>query len=139
VELPESARLVLESDIPAHVVTINEDGSPHVTLAWVGLEGDDVVMGTLPDQLKLRNLRRDPRIVVSMHTTNLNEYGLAEYLVVYGHAVIEEGGAPEVLRRLARTYLGPGVKFPPMPNPPPGYVTRVTVERLGGVGPWTRR
>jgi hypothetical protein len=34
---------------------------------------------------------------------------------------------------------GPDVTFPPMPDPPPGFVTRVTVERLGGVGPWNER
>jgi hypothetical protein len=35
-------------------------------------------------------------------------------------------------------YLGPGVKFPPMQDPPPGYITRIAVERVGGVGPWAR-
>ena len=52
-----------------------------------------------------------------------------------GSALVTEGGGPEVLQRLAHTYLGPGVTFPPMPDPPPGYVTRVTVERIGGLGP----
>jgi len=49
---------------------------------------------------------------------------------------VTEGGAPEVLQRLAHTYLGPDVIFPGMPDPPPGYVTKITLERLGGVGPW---
>jgi hypothetical protein len=52
---------------------------------------------------------------------------------------VEEGGAPELLQRLARVYLGPDVKFPPMDDPPPGYVIRTTAERIGGVGPWTDR
>jgi hypothetical protein len=46
--------------------------------------------------------------------------GLDEYLVIHGRARITEGGAPELLQQLARTYLGPGVKFPEMENPPPG-------------------
>jgi hypothetical protein len=50
---------------------------------------------------------------------------------------VTEGGGPELLQRLAYAYLGPGVKFPPMPNPPPGFVTRVQVERVSGIGPWT--
>jgi len=33
-------------------------------------------------------------------------------------------------------YLGPEVKFPTIDNPPPGYITRITVERISGVGPW---
>jgi hypothetical protein len=62
--------------------------------------------------------------------------GLREYLVIYGSGRVTEGGAPELLQRLAHTYLGPDVPFPPMPDPPPGYVTRVAVERVGGIGSW---
>lgn len=47
-----------------------------------------------------------------------------------------EGGAAEVLQRLAYTYIGPDVIFPNMPDPPPGFVTKITPERLVGVGPW---
>ena len=134
--VPDVARRILESDSLAHVTTIDPDGRPQTTLAWVGLEGDEIVFATLPDQRKLRNLRRDPRITISIQTERVNPYGLHEYLVIYGTARVTDGGGPEVLQRLARTYLGPDVTFPPMPDPPPGFVTRVTVDRLGGVGPW---
>jgi PPOX class probable F420-dependent enzyme len=136
VPIPEAARRLLESDAVAHVVTIDEDGGPHVTAAWVGIEGGQIVLATIPEQRKLRNLRRDPRIALSVPSTNVNEWGLLEYLVVYGMARVTEGGAPELLQRLAHTYLGPDVAFPNMPDPPPGFVTRITPERLGGVGPW---
>ncbi len=134
--VPDEARRILESDSLAHVTTIDPDGRPQTTLAWVGLEGDEIVFATLPDQRKLRNLRRDPRITISIQTERVNAYGLHEYLVIYGTARVTDGGGPEVLQRLAHTYLGPDVTFPPMPNPPPGFVTRVTVDLLGGVGPW---
>ena len=134
--VPDVARRILESDSLAHVTTIDPDGRPQTTLAWVGLEGDEVVFATLPNQRKLRNLRRDPRITISIQTERVNPYGLHEYLVIYGTARVTDGGGPEVLQRLAHTYLGPDVTFPPMPDPPPGFVTRVTVDRLGGVGPW---
>lgn len=137
--LPESAREVLTSNALAHVSTIGSDGRPHVTLAWVGLDGDTIVMGTLVDQRKLTNLRREPRVTLSIQTEKLNDFGLTEYLVVYGSAEVVEGGAPELLNQLAQTYIGPGTDFPPMPNPPPGFVTRVAIERLGGVGPWAAR
>ena len=49
-------------------------------------------------------------------------------------------GSPQVsLQRLAHTYLGPEVRFPPMDNPPPGYITHITVDRVAGVGPWTQQ
>jgi PPOX class probable F420-dependent enzyme len=134
--IPESARRVLEADALAHVVTLGPGGQPHVTLAWVGLDGDEIVFATLPDQRKLANIRSDPRVAISIETSTVNDYGLTEYLVVYGRGRVTEGGGPELLQRLAHTYLGPDVEFPPMPNPPPGFVTRVIVERIGGVGPW---
>ena len=136
-ELPESARELLESDALAHVVTLNPDGSPQVTCVWIGLDGDELVSGHLAStQRKLENVRRDPRVALSVEGTRLHPPGLKEYLVVHGRARITEGGAPELLQRLAHVYLGPDVKFPPMDDPPPGQVMRITAERIGGVGPW---
>ena len=130
---------MLESDRLAHFVTLNPDGSPQVTCVWVGLEGDEIVSGHLAKQQKVRNIERDPRVALSIEAKGTNELGLQEYLVVHGRARIQEGGAHELLQKLARTYIGPDAVFPPMPDPPPGFVTRITVERLGGVGPWAPR
>jgi hypothetical protein len=60
----------------------------------------------------------------SVETDTRNELGLNEYVVVHGRARITEGGAPELLQRLAHVYLGPEVKFPRMADPPRGYITR---------------
>jgi PPOX class probable F420-dependent enzyme len=139
VSLPDAARTLLESGAVAQVVTLDADGSPHVTAAWVGVDGDEILFATLPDQRKLRNLRRDPRIALSVPSTTTNEWGLLEYLVIHGSARVTEGGAPELLQDLAHVYLGPDVVFPGMPDPPPGFVTRITPERVGGVGPWNPR
>ena len=130
---------MLESDRLAHLVTLNPDGSPQVSCVWVGLEGDEIVSGHLGTWQKVRNVERDPRVALSIEAKGANELGLQEYLVVHGRARIQEGGAPELLQRLARTYIGPDEVFPPMPDPPPGFVLRITVERLGGVGPWAPR
>jgi len=137
--LPPGARELLESDALAHLVTLNADGSPQVSCIWVGLDGDDIVSGHLIPQQKLRNVERDPRVVLSVEGTVVQPPGLRQYLVVHGRARVEEGGAPQLLQRLAHVYLGPDVAFPPMPNPPAGYVLRTTVERLGGIGPWAER
>jgi PPOX class probable F420-dependent enzyme len=136
VELPVAARELLESDAVAQVVTLDADGAPHVTAAWVGLEDGEVVVATLFDQRKLQNLRRDPRVALSVPSRTTNVWGLLEYLVVYGTARVTEGGAPELLQRLAHTYLGPDVVFPNMPDPPPGFITRIRPDRISGVGPW---
>ncbi len=134
--LPDSARAVLESAALAHLVTLNPDGSPQVTVVWVGLDGDEIVAAHLPEHRKIRNIRNDSRVALSIETSNVNDIGLTEYLVVYGTARVTEGGAAALLQELAHTYLGPDVKFPPMDNPPPGFITRITVDRIAGVGPW---
>ena len=136
VDLSAAALELLASDAVATVVTLDPDGSPHLSAAWVGVEDGEIVFATLPDQRKLRNLRRDPRIALMVQSERVNEWGLREYLVIHGTARVTEGGAPELLQRLAWTYLGPDVVFPKMPNPPPGYVTRVRIERVSGIGPW---
>jgi PPOX class probable F420-dependent enzyme len=136
VALPESARAVLESAALGHLVTLEPDGRPQVSLVWVGLDGDEVVAAHLPEHRKIRNMRREPRVALSIEAGTRNSMGLDEYVVIHGRARITEGGAPELLQELARVYLGPDVKFPPMDDPPPGFITHITVERVGGLGPW---
>jgi PPOX class probable F420-dependent enzyme len=138
-ELHPEAREVLESDRLAHMVTLNADGSPQVTCVWVGLDGDEIVSGHLGRYRKVRNVERDPRVAISVEGEGLAEHGLPKYLVVHGTARIQEGGAAELLQQLAYTYIGPDVKFPPIEDPPPGYVIRITPERVSGAGPWAKQ
>jgi PPOX class probable F420-dependent enzyme len=135
VSLGPEARALLESSALVHMVTVNPDGSPQVTIVWAGLDGDEIVSGHMFPNQKVRNVQRDHRVSISIEGTGLSSRGLKEYLVVHGNARIEEGGAPELLQRLAHVYLGPDVRFPPMDDPPSGYVLRITPERVGGVGP----
>src|SRR5438045_3009369 len=96
--LSSDARALLQSDALAHFVTIDPDGSPHVAIVWVGLDDDEIVSAHLDvGQRKLRNLRRDPRVAISIETDRANEHGLREYLVVKGTARLVEGGGPELL------------------------------------------
>jgi PPOX class probable F420-dependent enzyme len=136
--LSDAARDLLQSAAVATVATINADGSVHLSSAWVGIEDGEIAFATLPDQRKLRNLRSDPRIALTIHSERVNEWGLQEYLVIEGTARITEGGAAALLQRLAHTYLGPEVVFPAMPTPPPGYITHVKIERVRGIGPWVK-
>jgi len=134
-QLTDEVRRALTSGRLAHLVTLEPDGTPQVTCVWVGLDGEEIVTGHLFASRKVQNIRRDPRVTLSMEAEG-RSHGLDHYLVVHGTARITEGGAPELLQRLAQTYLGPDVRFPPMDTPPPGFITRITAERIGGTGPW---
>jgi PPOX class probable F420-dependent enzyme len=136
--LGDAARAVIESGRLAHFTTINADGRPHTTIVWVGLDGDDLVIGKLMEDVKTRNIRRDPRVCLSMEADG-STHGMAHHLVLEGTARIEEGGAPELLARLAQRYIGADAVFPPMPDPPPGYVIHVTPTKVRGMGPWAGR
>src|SRR5580698_880647 len=98
--LPDSARAVLESAALAHLVTLNPDGSPQVTIVWVGLDGDEIVIGHVPEHRKIRNIRNDSRVALSIETSERNATGLNEYLVINGTARVTEGGAAELLQDL---------------------------------------
>lgn len=137
VAIPDSARPILEGPNLAHVVTIDPNGAPQVSCVWVALDGDEVVFASLGPWRKLRNLERDARIALSVESPNLNAMGMREYLVLQGTARVEAGGAAELLQQLAHVYIGPDAKFPPMDDPPPGSIVRITVDLLSGVGPWT--
>jgi PPOX class probable F420-dependent enzyme len=133
----DSVRELIESGPLAHLVTLNPDGSPQVTIVWIGIEDDEIVAAHLFRHRKVENLLRDPRVALSLEAPGSNAIGMRDYAVVYGRARITEGGAPELLQRLARVYVAPDAVFPPMPDPPPGYVTRIAVERVTGQGPWS--
>src|SRR4029453_19528768 len=92
--MPNSARELLESDRLAHLVTLNEDGSLHVTCVWVGMDGDEIVCGHVPHLRKIENIKRDPRVALSMEGAGVGDHGLKDYLVVYGTAGVTEGGDP---------------------------------------------
>ncbi|GAC1471200.1 MAG: PPOX class F420-dependent oxidoreductase [Chloroflexota bacterium] len=135
--LTDVVRHALTSGNLAHLVTLGPDGRPQVSLVWVGLENDEIVAGHLGAFQKVKNIRRDARVALSMVTGGKNEFGLDNYLVISGSARITEGGAPELLQRLARVYIGPDVMFPAIDNPPSGYVTHIVAERVSGIGPWS--
>ena len=135
--IPATVRQLVATGPLAHLTTLNADGSPQVTVVWVGLEAEEFVLGHMGVWQKVKNVRRNPRVALSMLGRGKNPMGLLEYLVVYGAARVTEGGAADLLQRLAPIYLGPGVVFPPEPyRSRPGYITRITPERFAGVGPW---
>jgi PPOX class probable F420-dependent enzyme len=136
-KLNDSAREFIGDGIDATLVTLNADGSPQVTVVWVAVEstpdGDELVSAHLAEYQKTRNVRRDPRVAVTIVKPTPGQQ--SPYLAITGTARITEGGAPELLKKLATTMLGSDEHFPP-PNSPPGLLTRIRVDKVGGMGPW---
>jgi len=133
--LPQELRELIESGPMAHLVTINADGSPQVTVIWIGLDGEDIVSGHLNHNLKIRNVERDPRVVLSFDAPAEPGAFLRPYAVLKATAAIEPGEqAWDLLNRLAKVYMGPGVEFPAARVS--GWLMRYSVQRVGGVGPW---
>jgi hypothetical protein len=109
-------------------------------VVWVGIENDEFVMAHLAMHHKVKNIKRDPRVAMSLLDDKDNAQGMRQYVVAYGNARITEGGAVPILMRLAPIYLGPGAEYPPasMRNIA-GYVTRITPARFSGIGPWASK
>jgi PPOX class probable F420-dependent enzyme len=132
---PELRRLV-ESGPLAHLSTVNADGSPQVSVIWLGVDGEDLVTAHMRRQLKLRNIERDPRVALSFEAPREPGALLAHYAVVHARATIEgpSEDAWELLNRLAKVYIAPDAEFPAPRGV--GYVVRYPVARVSGVGPW---
>lgn len=139
-KLNEHARVLIGAGTDATLVMLNPDGSPQVSVVWIAVhstaEGDDeIVTAHLLEHKKVRNVRRDGRVALTVLSPDCSG-PMTPYLTITGTAHIEEGGAPELLRELAKVMIGPDAKFPPMDDPPPGYVTHVAITKIGGMGPW---
>ena len=135
--IPQSIRSLIATAPLSHLITLNSKGAPQVTVIWVGIENDEFVIGHLAEHQKIKNIRRDPRVALSMLGTKTNAQGMREYLVIHGAARITEGGAVALLQKLAPLYLGPKSNFPPPSMQSiPGFITRITPTRFSGVGPW---
>jgi PPOX class probable F420-dependent enzyme len=133
--IPAGLRDLIASGPMAHLSTVNADGSPQVSVIWIGLDGDDVVSGHMARYTKLRNIERDPRVVLSFDAPRDRAVFLNPYATLRAHAVVEPSdGAWDLLDRLTKVYLSPDAEFPAPRGP--GYIVRYSVERIGGVGPW---
>lgn len=135
-KLHDDLAAAIDAGVHGHLVTLNPDGSPQVTMIWVGRDGDDLLVAHLGAGQKVRNIERDNRVALSFELPGTNAIGLDNYAVIHGTATITEGGGPELLQELAPRFLGEGVKFPPMNDPPAGRIIHIAIGRVTGTGPW---
>ena len=134
-EIPPDLRAVIEGGPLVHLTTINADGAPQVTVVWAGFDGDDLVTAHLPRHLKIRNMERDPRVVLSFLAPREPGVFLQPYAVLRARATVEPSDrAWAVLDGLAQVYMAPAATFPAPRGP--GFIVRYAVEKISGVGAW---
>jgi PPOX class probable F420-dependent enzyme len=102
--LNPDVRRVLDGTALAHLATVLPDGSPHTVPLWVGTRGDQVVFLTGPGSRKARNLRRDPRVALSLAPAD-NPY---QPVTVRGTVIewLEGDAAWEIVDQISTKYTG---------------------------------
>ena len=120
-----------------HLSTINPDGSPQVTVIWIGLDGDDLVSTHMRDNIKLRNIRRDSRVVLSFDVPREPGVWITPYAVVYARATVEPSPRIwDLMATHAKVYVSPDAQVPVPEGSEPGFIVRYSITLIGGVGPW---
>ena len=139
--LNDKVRAAFQAGHCVHLSTVNPDGSPQCSMVWACIRGDEILLTSKRAWQKIRNVRRDPRVVLSMESGETSAVGLPEYLLVHGTARIEEGGASAVRHLLAQIYVAEDRReeYLRRNDVPGGYVMHITPLRLGGHGDWTGR
>jgi PPOX class probable F420-dependent enzyme len=124
--LSERARRIIEAPNFASLATLMPDGSPHVSTIWIDHDGDDVLFNTAEGRVKTANIRRDPRVAISVFERSDAD----EQVVIRGTIVeITRDGADEHIDKLAKKYLG--VDDYPWRNPElPRLLVRVRPNRV---------
>ena len=130
IALPQSVKRLLQDKAYGHVVTFNAQGTPQLTMVWMDVDGNEVLFNTAEGRHKTQNLRRDPRIKVSVQDRNDPQ----AYAVFHGTARVTEAGADEHIDKLAQRFLGAD-KYPFRQPGEKRLVMRIAVDRIGGFGP----
>ena len=99
----DALRLLGEGKNMATIATVMSDGSPQVTVVWIDTDGEHVVFNTAEGRVKTNNLRRDPRVAVSV----LNADNPYEQVTIRGRVTeMSHEGADDHINALAKKYLG---------------------------------
>jgi PPOX class probable F420-dependent enzyme len=137
--LNDAAKSLIEAGKLAHAATVNADGSPQLSVIWVGVDGDELVSGHMGAWQKVRNLRTNPKVVLSFEGDTREANGMQHSLLIHATARVTEGGAAQLLYDLGKIYVGADAEFRPSEDPDAGYVVHYAVDKVGGFGPWNQR
>jgi PPOX class probable F420-dependent enzyme len=130
VKIPDSLKKILEDKAYGHVLTFNAKGNPEVTMVWLDVEGDEVLFNTAEGRRKPDNIRRDPRVIVSVQDRNNPQ----TYAVFHGKARVTDTNGDAHIDKLAKRFLGAD-KYPYRQPGEKRLVIRIAVDRIGGMGP----
>ncbi|HEY3471799.1 MAG TPA: PPOX class F420-dependent oxidoreductase [Amycolatopsis sp.] len=122
----EATKALLDGRNYPVVATTNADGSPQSSVVWARRDGDTVVFATVQGRRKERNIRRDPRVSVSV-------FDLADpenYVEIRGRAEVTVEGGRELIDELSRKYVG--TDFPAEPPEVVRVFVRVVPEHITG-------
>ena len=134
--IPAPAESLLGSDALAHVITRNRDGTAQVSVVWCGVRGDRILFCTEGNTAKVRNVRRDPDVILSIEDEARNAAGTQQHLVVYGRATVVGPADPDVCDELCRVYTGTADHPLNLKRSPTAVMVAVDVDHIGGNGPW---
>jgi PPOX class probable F420-dependent enzyme len=128
--LSDAVRKLLDDPNPAVLATINPDGSPQTSVVWVGREGDDLLVSTAAGRRKERNLRRDPRVSLTVY----DQADPQVYAEIRGRASVTEDASRSLAVRLAEDYEGPGAGEEYLLLPPEvvRVAVRIVAEHVAG-------
>jgi PPOX class probable F420-dependent enzyme len=129
-DLNDAVRTLLDEANHAVLATINEDGSPQTSVVWVDREGDEIVISSRQGRRKDRNMRRDPR--VSLSVWDHKDPGL--YAEIRGRATVTDDPGRALAVRMAKKYEGPdgGQEFLELPPEHVRVVVRIVPEYVAG-------
>jgi len=130
VKIPQSLRTMLEDKAYGHVVTFNAKGNPELTMVWMDVEGDELLFNTAEGRRKPGNIRRDPRVIVSVQDRKNPQ----AYAVFHGRGQVTDAGADAHIDKLAKRFLGAD-KYPYRRPDEKRLIVRIEVDRISGMGP----
>lgn len=134
--IPAPAQALLGSNALAHVITLNSDGTPQVSVVWCGVRGEQVLFCTEERTAKVRNIRRNPRVVLSIEDEARNAAGTQQHLVIHGEAQVLGPADLGLCDELCRVYAGRADHPLNLRSSPTALTVAVDVHRIGGNGPW---
>jgi len=135
VKIPQSLKTMPEDRAYAHVVTFNAQGKPEVTMVWMDVEGDELLFNTAEGRRKPDNIRRDPRVIVSVQDRNKPQ----AYAVFHGRGRVTAAGADAHIDKLAKRFLGLDkmvidvTQYPYRRPIEKRLIVRIEVDRISGM------